>query len=306
MADSLYFVYGLCLRSVIPLGHSQLFKPQSVDVDVVYGDVPTVLPAAAKSRPRFDASDKKTLLRIPEVGRFLIEAGRSITICPEPDATEEMLRVYLLGSACGALLMQRGLLPLHASTITDGKSAILICGRSGNGKSTTSAAMIQQGFRWLSDDVSPVGMHEGQVTVWPAYPRMKLWAEAMENLQLAFPSADKPRQLVTGIEKYSCSFDTEFHPQPMPVSAIVWLDKGSMDSTAMEQQSGGRAFEVVRRNTYRKAYLTDFSRSVQWTIAAELLKQADVYRLIRPSHGQSVQAVVKLLSNLFHSARAAA
>ena len=44
----------------------------------------------------------------------------------------------------------------HASTISDGKSAIMCVGNSGKGKSTLTALLMSNGFELVADDISPL------------------------------------------------------------------------------------------------------------------------------------------------------
>ena len=57
------------------------------------------------------------VLHIKGIASYLIRDGRGILVDPAPDAVERNVRLYLLGSAFGILLHQRGLLPLHANAI---------------------------------------------------------------------------------------------------------------------------------------------------------------------------------------------
>ena len=54
---------------------------------------------------------------IPETAFYCIEDGRKITVSPLAGADPEKVRVYLLGTCMGALLMIRGMLPLHGSAV---------------------------------------------------------------------------------------------------------------------------------------------------------------------------------------------
>lgn len=302
----LYRAFGLLLQSDIPLGVRVDTTSQIADVDIVFGKVPRKLKAALKTRPGFDVTESQILLRIPNIGRFLIRDGRTVTVHPHRGATEEALRLYLLGSVCGAVLKQRGFLTLHSSAVTDGKSAILICGRSGNGKSTTSAAMVRHGFRLLSDDVCPISIRQKQAAVTPGYAQIKLWDESPEYGRLMSSSGPTPRQIRHSLPKFGFSFEQNFHSSPLPVHAIVCLNKGDNETVSLSRLSGGNAFDVIRRNTYRKGYLVGGSLKNHWEISTHLLQQVAVYQLARPQYRNSVEAVVAELSDLFQSVRAAA
>lgn len=79
-------------------------------------------PAASDQSPRagFEATPGCFELTVPEVARYEVRDGKSITILPIANADEDAVRLYFLGSLLGALLHQRGVLPLHgAAASTD-------------------------------------------------------------------------------------------------------------------------------------------------------------------------------------------
>ncbi len=57
------------------------------------------------------------LLAIPGVAAFHVHGGREIIIQPAPQADAAAIRLFLLGSAFGALLHQRGITPMHGSAV---------------------------------------------------------------------------------------------------------------------------------------------------------------------------------------------
>lgn len=91
------------------------------------------------------------------------------------------MRLFLLGSAFGALLHQRGLLPLHANAVEIDGRAFAFMGPSGAGKSTLAAWFHRQGDSVIADDVCVVGFGgDGRSFAAPGLPRLRLWAEALE------------------------------------------------------------------------------------------------------------------------------
>ena len=149
-----YEVYGLRVSSELECPELRQGDGQPPDVSVSIGAVPASLPNPSRTRPAYDVTSDQTLLRILDVGRFLITSGRTIAIEPAPRVNAEKMRQYLLGSAMGALLHQRGFLPIHGSAILGPTGATIICGRRGYGKSTTAAALGQRGYPVICDDVS--------------------------------------------------------------------------------------------------------------------------------------------------------
>lgn len=115
-------------------------------------------------------------LTVEGIGRFRVSEGRTIGWSREPEGVgDQDLRTFLLGSAVGALLIQRGMLVLHGNALEKGGRAIVCLGHSGEGKSTLAYALMQQGWRLLADDlvaITPEGL------VLPGIPRIKLWEDA--------------------------------------------------------------------------------------------------------------------------------
>lgn len=54
-------------------------------------------------------------MAVPGVAQYQVEDGNRISIEPLAGASQEEVRLFLLGSAMGALLYQRGLFPLHVT-----------------------------------------------------------------------------------------------------------------------------------------------------------------------------------------------
>src|SRR5207244_417714 len=84
----------------------------------------------------------------------LVTGGNLVDFEAAPEA-DDAARLVLLGSCTGALLYQRGLIPLHANAVvTPRGGAVLIAGRIGAGKSTTTLSLLRMGHRLLADDIS--------------------------------------------------------------------------------------------------------------------------------------------------------
>ena len=134
-----------------------------------------------RSEPGLHVEGEALLLTIPDVARYRIEGGTEIVVDAHPSAPDRNIRLYLLGLAFGALLHQRGLLPLHANAVeVDGK-AVAFMGESGAGKSTLAAWFHDRGHRIVADDVCVVGFSKGgQAFAHPGLPRLRLWDEALE------------------------------------------------------------------------------------------------------------------------------
>jgi len=57
---------------------------------------------------------------------------------------------------------------IHASAVTDGKSAVIFTAPSGSGKSSIALLMMANGFNILSDDFVPIAIHKPEIYHFPA------------------------------------------------------------------------------------------------------------------------------------------
>ena len=76
-----------------------------------------VLPGAVPAG-EFSVARPGALLRvIPGLARFLVRDGLTIDVAIEPGADRDAVQEFLDGAVLGALIHQRGELPLHAATL---------------------------------------------------------------------------------------------------------------------------------------------------------------------------------------------
>jgi hypothetical protein len=273
-----YQVFGLRVRSEIPL--PELFPVHgeaAPDVTIRCGAV-----TAARTTAGLHADAGALVLSVPDVARYLIEGGREIIVDPEPEVPERNLRLYLLGSAFGALLHQRGLLPLHANAVEVDGRAVAFMGASGEGKSTLAAWFHDRGFRIIADDVCVVRFdQQGSAIAQPGLPRLRLWAEALE---LTGREAGIYSRSFLGDEHFD-KFDVPIAPASaaqadLPLAGLYLLERG--DTLAISQLSGVEAADAVFANTYRGAYVSATSmHKGHWESAIQLVRRTPVFRAIR-------------------------
>lgn len=192
---------------------------------------------------------------IEDVGGYSVVGGSTITVRPVPEAPARNVRLYLLGSAFGLLLHQRGDLPLHANGIVLDRGAIAFMGRSGSGKSTLAAWFHDHGHHILTDDVSVVRVDEqGIPVVAPGLPRLRLWRDAM--VRSGREPSVYPRSYSGDptFDKYDVTVAAEqVSRDVIPLSALYLLTSGpSFEIAAI---AGVSAVQALFENTYRGEYI---------------------------------------------------
>lgn len=273
-----YRLFGLNLRSQIDLaGLAPAGEDGEPDVEIGFGRVP-----AGEFPPGYCAAPEGTMLTIAKVGRYLIREGREIVIEPAAGASQRNLRLFLLGSAIGALLHQRGLLPLHANAIDLGARAVAFSGHSGAGKSTIAAWFHDRGYPILADDVCVIGFDEGgRAIAYPGIPRLRLWREALEATGRDAGTYDRS---FDGMDKYDVPTASARAREPLPLTAIYLLRKAEEEAgdAAIDRLTGVDAVETLVSNTYRGAYLKTIGRTAEHLAAClRVARAVPVFRARR-------------------------
>src|SRR5262249_4782247 len=150
-----YLLCGWHISSEIVLPELLPWSGNSGEANIVVrvGSVPNGLEGATAAGPLIQVSaDRTCLLEVPPIARFLVSGGTTIVVQPAESVDEAAIRAFLLGTAFGMLCHQRGLFPLHASSVRIGQECIALAGMSGVGKSTLAAAMVKSGATLVADD----------------------------------------------------------------------------------------------------------------------------------------------------------
>ena len=219
-----YQLFGWRVQSALPLPELLPWRgdARAPDLIVEMGAVPLPGQDLPSFSPAIQIGSTGVRVAIPAVATFWVEAGQRVVI--EPILLEDApdIRVFLLGTVLAILCFQRGLLPLHASAVDIGGRVLLLSGISGAGKSTLAAAFSARGYRLLSDDLCALEVQEGQpLRILPAFPRVKLWRDSAEQLQVAFAGLERSRE---ELEKYHVPLaEALFQANALPPAQIVLL-----------------------------------------------------------------------------------
>jgi len=278
-ATSDYQLFGLRVRSALDL--PELWPasgPGEPDIVIEVGAI-----AEPQSPPGLGQADDGLLLTIPDVARFMISQGVSIRVDPEDGVDPRNVRLFLLGSAFGALLHQRRILPLHANAVDLGGFAVAFMGESGAGKSTLAAWFHDQGYRIIADDVCAVHFaDDGTPLAAAGIPRLRLWEDVIHSTgrsasdyQLSYVDETEPAQ------KFDVPIGGDAAPPDnLPLAGIYLLDRG--DTLQIDRLSQSDAAAAIIANTYRGAYVAAATvQQEHWQAAIRVAQSVPAYRLTR-------------------------
>jgi len=290
-----YHIFGLLVESELSL--PELIKVVSTPDIVIRFDkiieqveIPSVSGICYKNYP------DRFLLKVEGVACFLVENGNSIIVDRAEGGSDDEIRLFLLGSAFGALIHQRGILPFHGSAIVVCNQAVIFSGISGAGKSTLAAGFIKKGYKLLADDVCVITLsNKGEPIAHPGYPQMKLWSDSLENLGHKTVELRKIRK---NIRKYALPIRPDFYNQSIPVRGIYVISVKNGTKIALKVLSGIEKFNAVNDNTYRMNFLKGGENAVAHFKHIEAISRyCSVNKLERPSKGFYLDELIKIIEN---------
>jgi len=298
-----YRLFGLRVRSELALPELAAVEPcGKPDATIRSGRI--AVPPASKAR--LTTTEAGLLLAVEGVARYLIANGSEITVDAQSGVPAANIRLYLLGSAMGVLLHQRGLLPLHANCVEIRGKAVAFMGKSGAGKSTLAAWFHDRGHRVIADDVCVVRFDEfGRPFVSPGLPRLRLWKEALEATGREPSRYNRSYAGDETYEKFDVSIGgSEDGAAEIELAAIYTLETGP--ELAITRLNGVEAAEAVFANTYRGGYLAAAgNQRLHWESCVELIRRTPIYQFSRtwglPRLGTDAEQIVAHAEKLMAS-----
>ncbi len=231
------------------------------------------------------------------VGTFLVRGGREIIVDPAPGVEEGVLRLSILGPALALLLHQRGQFVLHASAVESAGSAVAFTGGSGWGKSTLAAALHARGCGVVADDLTAIAVSTGCPTVFPGFPQLKLWPEAVVSMGEA---PETMRRLHPLFEKRARLAIRGFPHRLLPLRRIYLLAEGPVPT--IEPLRPREVLIELVRHWYGSRFgdrllQADGAAVSHFLQCATLANSVTVHRLRRPRSVRVLPDLARLVEN---------
>ncbi len=268
-----YRVAGLSVASEIALpGLIAGLPGHAPDVTIRRGPVPDNLPDQSAAGPTWQVADKQFLLRIPDIARFLLNDGHEIVFAPETEDAAADIPIFILGTVFGILLHQRERIVLHASAVEVNGRAVLFCGASGAGKSTLAAALAQRGYPLVTDDFCTLTIDGRAVPlVHPDGRQLKLWAQAIDRLELAQNRGERVRR---SLEKFYVQ-PRQALAEPLALGAVYALREARPPhAPGIERPNVVDSALLLRRNAYRPLLVRRLGQRANYFHAATAIANA--------------------------------
>ncbi len=218
-------------------------------------------------------------LNVEGVAYYYASNGTYIEVTPYKNYNLHSLELYLNGSIYGAILHQRLILPFHGSCFHYNDCGIMVCGESGAGKSSTTAAFSFKGADFLTDDVTPIVFTNNKPQIWAISDRIKLWDDSLVQL----------KKNKNGLYKIGPETPKYYFPMQSDkgnlhtLHQIFLLEIHEQKNVLFQAVVGINKYVALRKEIYRKEYMLGMAASEgyyfkQITAISNQVKITKVYR----------------------------
>jgi hypothetical protein len=241
-----YHAYGLDIISQLPVTGFEPAVVSEPDVTIRLGDVPESLPDAINRGVLFQSTETEFLLHIEHVARFHVLGGNEIVVKLLSASSPGDISAFISGTVLGALMHQRRMLPIHASTVVYHDKCLVFAGNSGSGKSTLAATVIRSGGSLVADDISVIDFSGEKPSVRSAFPMVRIWEDSLKHLGIPYESFEPVRG---ELRKFYMPVSL-FHRQQTPIHRLFILATHNKEQLEIRELQGVDKFRVLKKHTY--------------------------------------------------------
>ncbi|MCD2503293.1 hypothetical protein LQE93_16275 [Clostridium sp. NSJ-145] len=293
-----YIVYGLKIKSDIKIKEFIKSENENNDIDIVLGQAPDDIKSMISKGSRSSYSKTNVWFHIDNIATYYITNGKTILVEPCENHDETLLRVYLMCSCLGFIMLQREQVAIHGGVINIDGNAVIFTGDRGTGKSTLTTALRNKGYQFISDDVAATYFDKVPY-VYPGFPYQKLCDDAMDSLGYereglsTIVGEDKVKYIVP-------AFDS-FYDKSAPLTSIVKLEVGDVDKVTIDKVIGQEKLMLIMKNVYRQEFLGFMGGMTPVFIkkCVDIAKNITCYKVTRPKEGFTVNEQINLIEDTF-------
>ncbi|NPU91641.1 MAG: hypothetical protein HPY82_06975 [Gammaproteobacteria bacterium] len=261
---------------------------RQIDIHIRRGSVADFQPAVC-----FQASPQQVLVWLPDIARIRVCGGNDILVEPLHPDKHDAIALFLLNHALAIVMLQRGLLVLHAGAVLAGDQCVALAGPSGAGKSTLLAALHGQGYTVAGDELCVLRVDADGAMVLPGPRVMQVWAAALPSLA---DCAWVPVR--AGLPKYFVPLSGDIACMPLRELCVLrWGDDGSPRRVRL---TGTARLEALLHQVYQPRYVDGMQLWPQ--VGAQCLRLARQISVTTLTRRRDLATLPASLSCLFPAA----
>ena len=294
-----YKIYGLIIKSEIRLEELvelDSHKVNKVDVNISFSNMTDDIKKEIDNGRVRNYERGYIWFNIRDIGIYKIENGENITIECYGDIKLDDIKLYLLGSCLGIVLLEKDKLPIHGGSININNKGIILMGNKGAGKSTLTSALRLKGYNLISDDISVVEKCNGYI-IKSGYPRQKLCEDAMSKL--GYVKEKFETIIVDNKVKYTIPAEDKFINKDSDLNTIFYLSTGNVENVKCIELKGKEKLEILIENIYRiEVFRALGIQSKHIKQYLDIVKQIPMYKIERTKKGFTINEQIKLIENI--------
>ena len=247
-----YKIYGILIESefelklLVPAEETdKLSDVITVREKDVEEEVLNYLKEAGALKKHYEIGLEKSAME--NIGGYYLVTDSQILVKLKEGYTYDTISSWILGYCLSMALLQKNILTIHCSAITNNAGAVLVSGTPGAGKSSLAGKLLEHGYKLLADDVAAIRFKDDKCLVYPAYPFQKLCSNEVENRaldksKLVYINEDK--------DKYLVPVNDIFEPAPHQLKAFFYIIKAPVEELTLKKLSGFECFMSVKENLF--------------------------------------------------------
>jgi len=292
MITNSYRAYGLSFVADLVCPELPPDPHPGRDADVTIQSFTKALrPLCGNEDYRFEVLPGIFRLDVSGVARYCVREARTIVVEPLNQSLPAKVRLFLLGSTMGALLYQRGLLPLHGCAIETPFGTMIFVGAQGSGKSTLAAEFQRRGYRILSDDICAVQQIPAGFQVLPALAHLRLCEDAYDRV-------GRPEGARFDVDKFIVPLGERYCPHPARLTAVHVLSDHKSSEPRFEFLCGLDRVRLLFENLYRPQFLKGQQTQAQLTrMVGSIAQQAAVVSVNRRRDAARTSDLIRFLED---------
>lgn len=293
-----YRVYGLNIESTIEVEELETIDSDcQIDVKLSYGKVNDELRTLIEKGQCAKYDKQNMWFDIKDVAIYHIYNGDTVVIEPYENSSFKQIKLYILGSVMGMVLIQKNRVAIHGGGIVINGKGCVFTGEKGAGKSTITTALRKKGYKFIADDVCSIDSDNFKIH--HGFPYQKLCEDAMTKLGYDIDKF-QPFRGDLNINKYMVPAFHEFTKEDVKLDAIFELSVGDVDEVQIEEVLGAEKMNKLIDNIFR-IEMVKYSGGMEpfyFKKCLDIAKNTKLYKMTRPKDGFSVNNQIEKISIL--------
>ena len=291
-----YYVYGLNIKSEVKIEEFEnlpLISEKDI-VRITYSQMDDYIKNRLEEGKRIELLKNKIWFHIDNIATYCITNGNNIEIEVCENADMQLMKVYVMCSCLGFIMLQRDMVAIHGGVIEMDNKAVIFTGDRGAGKSTLTTALREKGYKFISDDVASIKIDKVPF-VMPGFPYQKLCESAMNNF--GYDKEDYTSFMSDKEVKYIVPAKDQFVYEEKELTAIVKLTVGDVDEVTIEELTGSEKLNNIIENIYRGEYLKYLGgmNPQYFKKCIDIAKNIRFFKITRPANKFTVDEQIELI-----------